>query len=119
MPGRRAALDNGFRARRSHENTPCACTDAFNSPDKDALQVIDKLTLQGVKTLRPSPGRTAAHVEFTLDGRYALASAWEDDGAVVVYDAATLDKVKRLPMRKSVGKYNVFNKITRSSRTSH
>jgi DNA-binding beta-propeller fold protein YncE/cytochrome c553 len=104
---------------RSHENTPYAWTDAFNSLHKDALQVIDKRTLEVVKTLRPSPGKTAAHIEFTRDGRYALASVWEDDGAIVVYDAATFEEVKRLPMRKPVGKYNVFNKITRSSGTSH
>jgi DNA-binding beta-propeller fold protein YncE len=104
---------------RSHENTNYAWTDCFNSPNKDSLQVIDKRTLEVVKTLRPAPGRTAAHVEFTRDGRYALASVWEDDGAVVVYDAATLEEVRRLPMRKPVGKYNVWNKITRSSGTSH
>ena len=113
-----ATLGPGFFLR-SHENTPYAWTDAFNSADKDALQVIDKRTLEVVKTLRPSPGKTAAHVEFTRDGRYALASVWEDDGAIVVYDATTLEEVKRLPMRKPVGKYNVFNKITRSSGTSH
>jgi hypothetical protein len=104
---------------RSHENTPYAWTDAFNSADRDALQVIDKRTLEVVKTLRPAPGRTAAHVEFDRYGRHALASVWEDDGALVVYDAATLEEVKRLPMRKPVGKYNVYNKITRSSGTSH
>ena len=113
-----ATLGPGFFLR-SHENTPYAWTDAFNSPDKDALQVIDKRTLEVVKTLRPSPGQTAAHIEFTRDGRYALASIWEDDGAIVVYDAATLEEVKRLPMRRPVGKYNVFNKIYRSSGTSH
>jgi hypothetical protein len=81
--------------------------------------VIDKRTLEVVKTLRPEPGRSAAHVEFTRDGRYALVSLWEMEGALIVYDAATLQEVKRLPMRKPVGKYNVFNKITRSSGTSH
>jgi hypothetical protein len=72
-----------------------------------------------VKTLRPVPGKTTAHVEFDRYGRHALASVWEDDGALIVYDAATLEEVKRLPMRKPVGKYNVYNKITRSSGTSH
>lgn len=47
------------------------------------------------------------------------ATAWEEDGALVIYDAATLEEVKRLPMRRPVGKYNVWNKITRSSGTSH
>jgi len=104
---------------RSHENTPYAWVDAFNSAHKDSLQVIDKRTLEVVRTLTPAPGKTAAHVEFTRDGRYALVSLWEMDGALVVYDASSLEEVKRIPMRRPVGKYNVFNKITRSSGTSH
>ena len=104
---------------RSHENTPYAWADVFFGPNRDALHVIDKKTLEIVKTLRPAPGKTAAHVEFTRDGRYALVSIWEEDGALVVYDAATLEEVKRIPMNKPSGKYNVYNKITRSSGTSH
>ena len=104
---------------RSHEATPYAWVDAFNSPSKDTLQVIDKRTLEVVATFKPAPGRTVAHVEFTRDGRYALASLWEDDGAIIVYDAATLREVKRIPMAKPSGKYNVYNKTTRSSGTSH
>ena len=104
---------------RSHENTPYAWADAMMSPARDTLTVIDKRTLQPVATLRPQPGRTVAHIEFTRDGRYALASLWEDDGALIVYDAATLREVKRIPMRKPVGKYNVGNKLSRSEGTSH
>ena len=81
--------------------------------------MIDKRSLEVVKTLRPAPGKTAAHVEFTRDGRYALLSIWDPQGAVVIYDAATLEEVKRLPMNKPSGKYNVYNKITRSAGTSH
>ncbi len=104
---------------RSHEATPYAWTDSMMSPTgKDTLTIIDKRTLQPVATVR-EPGKTLAHIEFTRDGRYALASVWEMDGAVVVYDAATFREVKRLPMRKPVGKYNVWNKITRSEGTSH
>lgn len=104
---------------RSHENTPYAWTDVFNGAAKDTLQLIDKNTLQIAATLTPIPGKTAAHVEFTRDGRYALASVWENDGALIVYDAATLQEVKRLPMNKPSGKYNVYNKINRSAGTSH
>jgi DNA-binding beta-propeller fold protein YncE/cytochrome c553 len=104
---------------RSHERTPYAWVDAFNSANKDVLQVIDKQSLAVVATLKPAPGKTAAHIEFTRDGRYALASIWDDDGAIVVYDAATFKEVKRIPMVKPSGKYNVFNKTTRSSGTSH
>ncbi|MBF0439885.1 MAG: c-type cytochrome [Magnetococcales bacterium] len=104
---------------RSHENTPYAWVDVFFGPDKDAVHVIDKATLEIVKTLRPAPGKTSAHVEFTKDGRYALLSIWEMDGAVVVYDGKTLEEVKRIPMKKPSGKYNVSNKINRSAGTSH
>ena len=89
------------------------------SPAKDTLQVIDKDKLEIVKELKPVPGKTLAHIEFTKDGRYALASLWEMDGALIIYDARTLEEVKRLPMKKPVGKYNVWNKITRSEGTSH
>lgn len=104
---------------RSHENTPYAWTDSMMSPTaKDTLTLIDKRTLKPVAQVR-EPGKTLAHIEFTRDGRYALASVWEMDGAIIVYDASTLREVKRLPMRKPVGKYNVWNKITRSEGTSH
>ena len=92
---------------RSHENTPYAWTDVFFGPDRDAMHVIDKRTLQLVKTIRPEKGMTSAHVEFTRDGRYALVSLWEMDGALVVYDANSLEEVKRIPMCKPSGKYNV------------
>ncbi|NOZ11846.1 MAG: cytochrome C oxidase Cbb3 [Gammaproteobacteria bacterium] len=104
---------------RSHENTPYAWTDVFFGPDRDAVHVIDKRTLNIVKTLRPSPGKTSAHVEFTRDGRYALLSIWDMEGELVVYDAQTLKELTRIPMVKPSGKYNVYNKINRSRGTSH
>ncbi len=104
---------------RSHDGSRYAWTDVFFGPNRDAMHVIDKETLDIVKTIRPEPGKTAAHVEFDKTGTHALVSIWEDDGAVVVYDANTLEEVKRLPMRKPSGKYNVWNKITFEDGTSH
>lgn len=104
---------------RGHEKTPYAWVDVFFGLDHDAMHVIDSRTLEIVKTLRPAPGKTAAHVEFTRDGRYALVSIWHEDGALIVYDATTFAEVARIPMNKPSGKYNVFNKITRSAGTSH
>lgn len=104
---------------RSHENTPYAWTDVFFGPNKDVLHIIDKRTLEIVKTIKPEPGKTGAHVEFTRDGKYALVSVWDMDGALVIYDAATFEEVKRLKMVKPSGKYNVYNKITYSAGTSH
>jgi hypothetical protein len=104
---------------RSHEGTRYAWTDSMMSPTaKDTLTIIDKTTLEVVAQVR-EPGLTLAHIEFTRDGRHALASLWEMDGALIIYDAQTFKEVKRLPMRKPVGKYNVWNKITRSEGTSH
>lgn len=104
---------------RSHDNSPYAWVDVFFGKDRDAVHVIDKKTLEIVKTLRPVPGKTSAHVEFTRDGRYALLSIWDMDGAIIVYDANTLKEVKRLPMKKPSGKYNVYNKTHYEGGTSH
>ncbi len=105
---------------RSHENSRYAWVDSMMSREhKDTLTVIDKETLEVVAQLRPVPGKTLAHIEFTKDGKYALASLWENDGAIIVFDAATLKEVKRIPAKRPVGKYNVWNKITRSEGTSH
>ena len=89
------------------------------SQSNATIHNIDRRTLEIVKSLTPTPGKTAAHVEFTRDGKYALVSVWEMDGALVIYDARTFKEVKRLPMKKPSGKYNVYNKITRSEGTSH
>ena len=104
---------------RSHERTPYIWADAMMGRKKDGMQIIDKRTLAIATVLTPEPGKIAAHTEFDRSGRHALVSVWENDGALVVYDAETFAPVKRLPMKKPVGKYNVFNKITFSEGTSH
>ena len=105
---------------RSHEATPYMWTDSMMSPAaRDTLTVIDKRTLEPVAQIKEGHGKTFAHIEFTKDGRYALASVWDDDGALVVLDATTFKEVKRIPMRKPVGKYNLYNKLTKSEGTSH
>ncbi|WP_313136764.1 cytochrome D1 domain-containing protein [Paracoccus jeotgali] len=104
---------------RSHDSTPYVWADVFIGDHKDEMHIIDKQSLEIVQTLKPFPGKTFAHAEFTRDGSHVLVSLWEDDGAVLIYDAATLEEVKRLPMRKPSGKYNVWNKITFEDGTSH
>jgi hypothetical protein len=105
---------------RSHESSPYAWVDSMMSPKgRDTLELIDKRTLEVVARLTPAPGKTVAHIEFDRYGRYALASLWERDGALIVYDARTLQEVKRIPMSKPAGKYNVANKVRRSEGTSH
>lgn len=104
---------------RSHDGTPYLWADVFTGDHKGEMHIIDKQSLEVVKVLKPEPGKTVAHTEFTRDGRYALVSIWEMDGAVIVYDAATFREIKRLPMVKPSGKYNVWNKITFEDGTSH
>ncbi len=104
---------------RSHENTDYAWVDVFFGTNRDAMHIIDKNTLQIVKTLKPVPGKTSAHVEFTKNGSYALVSIWDKNGALIIYDAKTFKEVKRIPMKKPSGKYNVHNKLSRSAGTSH
>lgn len=104
---------------RSHENTPYAWIDVSMGKEKDAIQVIDLRSLEIVKTLRPAPGRTTAHAEFDRSGKHVLISVMEDDGELIVYDSASFEVVARLPMKRPVGKYNVWNKINFSSGTSH
>ena len=104
---------------RGHEASPYAWIDVSLGPEKDKVQILDERSLEIVATLQPAPGKATGHVEFTRDGRHALLSVSEMEGELVVYDAATLEIVKRLPMSKPVGKYNVGNKIGRSGGTSH
>lgn len=106
---------------RSNEQTPYAWVDGMLGKRSDTVQLIDKNTLAIVKELTPAPGKAAAHVEFDRHGRYALLSimAMAPAGALVVYDAKTLKEVKRIPMNKPIGKYNVYNKIHYEEGTSH
>ena len=93
----------------NHKNSPYIWSEVLFGPNKDAIHVIKKSNFEIVKTLRPVPGKKSAHVEFTRDGKHALISIWEKDGAIIVYDAVTLKEVKRIPMKNPSGKYNVFN----------
>jgi len=104
---------------RSHENSKYAWADVFFGPNNEAVHIIDKDTLEIVKTLKPSPGKNAAHVEFDRYGKHVVLSVWDMDGELIIYNADTLKEIKRLPMKKPSGKYNVFNKISRSEGTSH
>ncbi|WP_372964534.1 cytochrome D1 domain-containing protein [Marinobacter sp.] len=104
---------------RSHENSRYAWADVFFGPNADKVHIIDKQTLEIVKTLQPEPGKVAAHVEFDRYGKKLLLSIWDNDGAIIVYNGDTLEEEKRIPMNKPSGKYNVWNKINYEEGTSH
>ncbi|MNJ61723.1 Cytochrome D1 heme domain protein [compost metagenome] len=95
-----------------HENSRYLFVDSMLAADsRHVLQAIDRETLEVARRFAAEPGDTLAHVEFTRDGRYALASLWRDDGAVIVFDTQSLEEVKRLPMKRPVGKYSVWRGI--------
>jgi len=110
-------LGPGFYMQ-AHKNSPYIWAEVLFGPNKDVLHVIDKSSLEIVKTLRPAAGKKSAHVEFTRDGKHALVSIWEKQGAIIVYDAVTLKEIKRIPMNNPSGKYNVFNR-TRYVKTNN
>ncbi|MBW2275373.1 MAG: c-type cytochrome [Deltaproteobacteria bacterium] len=104
-------VGSGYFAR-THSGTPYLWIDT----NSEEIQLVDKATLEPLtRTLRPQEGKKAMHVEFTADGSRALVSIWHPEGAVVVYDSATLEEVARIPYAMPVGKYNAGNK-TRSLR---
>jgi len=62
----------------------------FAFPDNGALQVIDTLSTQVVRTLEP--GRAVLHMEFTPRGEAIWVSA-RDDHRVVIYDTGSLERI--------------------------
>ena len=97
---------------RSHDATRYAWVDSMISPaSKHTLTIIDKRTLKPAGSVHARPGETIGPVEFTKDGKYALASLGQNGGSLIVYDATTFQEVKRLPLPELVGQFNVFNRI--------
>lgn len=99
-------LDGSGFFVRTHQDTPFIWADT----NTDAVQLIDKKNLEVAKTLIPSKDKKAMHIEFTKDGKYAMVSIYEEEGALVIYDAFKLEEIKRMPFKKPAGKYNALNK---------
>jgi hypothetical protein len=78
----------------------------------DALTLIDKTTLQAVAEIGP-PGHRFGDAEFSHDGRHVLVSQPGADGALIVYDATTLQEVKRLPMHQPSGVFGAGKRAAR------
>jgi YVTN family beta-propeller protein len=71
----------------------------------DEIYVIDVRSLEIVETLKPVPGESSWHPEFTYDGREVYVVSQTGD-AVVVYDANTFAEVARV---EAVTPSAVFN----------
>jgi protein NirF len=72
----------------------------FAHPLNDTVQVIDLPSRKIVATLKP--GKAVLHMEFTPRGEQVWVSVRDED-KVVVYDTATLQPVKELPVMKPSG----------------
>ena len=72
----------------------------FALPDNGLVQVIDTETRSVAATL--SPGKAVLHMEFTPRGENVWISA-RDDNRVLIYDTATLQVQKTLPIDEPSG----------------
>lgn len=91
----------------SHENAVYAWSDVFTGPNKGAVHIIDKTTLEVVKTLRPVAGKQTAFIQFSRSGRYVMLGIQDTNGTVIIYNTRTLKEVKRLSMGKPPTKDSV------------
>ena len=90
----------------------------ISSLDRGSFEVIGRQDPELVARLQAATGRALSDVSLDRHGRYALASLPETADTLIVYDRSTLREVKRLSMRKPMGKYNVFNQIKRHQESS-
>ncbi|GAB4508448.1 MAG: heme d1 biosynthesis protein NirF [Sulfuricaulis sp.] len=72
----------------------------FAPPENDTVQVIDTLSLQIIKTLKP--GKAVLHMEFTPRGEQVWLSV-RDENRVDVYDTGSFERVTSLPADKPSG----------------
>jgi len=96
---------------RSHDGSEYLWVGVSVGENKYSIQLIDKQTLKIVKTLDPMQGATVGDVAFRKDGSQALITVGKDDGAVIVYDAKSIEEITSLPMRNPSGIFNIGNRV--------
>ncbi|MCW9025628.1 MAG: protein nirF [Gammaproteobacteria bacterium] len=69
-------------------------------PNNDTVEVIDTLTLEKMKTLKP--GKAVLHMEFTPRGEHVWISA-RDNNWIKVFDTDTFEVLTTLPAKKPSG----------------
>ncbi len=72
----------------------------FAIPHNDTVQVIDTLTLEVIKTLKP--GKGVLHMEFTPRGEKVWMSV-RDKNRVDIYDTVTHERLGHFPAEKPSG----------------
>jgi YVTN family beta-propeller protein len=72
----------------------------------DEIYVIDVRSLEIIETLRPVPGESSWHPEFTYDGS-AVYVVSQTGNQVVVYDAETFEEVARIDAKTPSAVFNM------------
>jgi hypothetical protein len=105
---------------RSHENSRYAFTDSMMSKENKERAAGDRQAEPRSRgadqgRTRTDAGARRVHPRWPLRSGQPVGDGWRAAGD----RRQTLREVKRIPARKPVGKYNVWNKISRSEGTSH
>ena len=92
----------GTESPAAHANAPYVAVDIISKDRRArAVQLIDKKTLEVVKTL--DVGGHAYFPEYSADGKFLYISAGYSGDEVVVYDSVSLKKVASIPMESPAG----------------
>lgn len=118
-PSREVVTDGPGSFTCSHVDSSYAWIDILLGKRHDEIPLVDKQTLETAHRLCPSPGKATGHIESTRDGRYTLLSVWDYNGVLAVYDAHSLEEVRRLSTNKPSDKYNVGSRIGYAEGISH
>ena len=95
----------GTESPAAHANAPYVAVDIISKDRRArAVQLIDKKTLEVVKTL--DVGGHAYFPEYSADGKFLYISAGYSGDQVVVYDAVTLAKVASIPLESPAGLFS-------------
>ena len=114
-----ATLGPGF-FMRSHENSPYVWVDVLLRPaaatpctssTSSRSRSCERCARRRARPLRTSSSPATAGTPWSASGKRTARSSSTTP--------LTLQEVKRLPMSKPSGKYNVWNKISREEGTSH
>ena len=73
---------------------------------QDEIYVIDVRSLEIIQTLKPVPGESSWHPEFTYDGQEVYVVS-QTGNAIVVYDANTFDVIKTIEAKTPSAVFNM------------
>jgi len=91
----------GTESPAAHPDAQYVAVDIISGAEAGKIQLIDKETLEIVKTI--DVGGHSHFPEYSANGKYLYVSAGYAGDKVVIYDAQTLEKVKEVSMEVPAG----------------